>query len=125
MRLLWPNFCIYVFVLLFSFSIFSDRRSLKIENEKENSDRKSQIYRTRVPRVQFINIETYPGWLELPLIRTYFHGPRLFEPLKIYCNSYLIMAFLLFINFKVNDIYDNEKALAHLIKIGTHKKVVP
>ena len=36
MRLLWSNFCIYVFMLLFSFSIFSDRRSLKIENENYN-----------------------------------------------------------------------------------------
>ena len=32
-RILWPNFCIYVFMLLFSFYIFSDRRSPKIENE--------------------------------------------------------------------------------------------
>ena len=29
-----------------------------------------------MPRVQFINIETYPGWLELPLTRTNFHGPK-------------------------------------------------
>ena len=28
MRLLWSNFCIYVFMLLFSFFIFIDRRSL-------------------------------------------------------------------------------------------------
>ena len=31
--LLWSIFCMYVFMLLFAFSIFSDRRSLKIENE--------------------------------------------------------------------------------------------
>ena len=28
-RLLWSDFCIYVFLLLFSLSVFSDRRSLK------------------------------------------------------------------------------------------------
>ena len=33
MRLPWSNFCIKVFILLFSFSIFSDRTSLKTENE--------------------------------------------------------------------------------------------
>ena len=32
------------------------------------------MYRTRVPRVLFINIESYPGWLELPLIGANFHG---------------------------------------------------
>ena len=32
MRFMWSNFCIYVLMLLFSVSIFSDRRSLKIEN---------------------------------------------------------------------------------------------
>ena len=37
MRLLWSNFCIHVFVLLFSCSIFSDRRSLKIENENNGT----------------------------------------------------------------------------------------
>ena len=36
MRYLWSNFCIYVFMLLFSFCIFSDSRSLKIENENNN-----------------------------------------------------------------------------------------
>ena len=35
-------------------------------------DRKSPIYRTRVPRAQFINTETYPSWQELPLIGTNF-----------------------------------------------------
>ena len=37
MRVLWSNFYIYVFMLSFSFSIFSDRRSLKIENENKSS----------------------------------------------------------------------------------------
>ena len=42
-------------------------------------------YRPRVTGDQFINIETYPGWLELPLIGTSFMDPGLFEPLKLYC----------------------------------------
>ena len=37
MRLLWSNFCIYVFTLLSSFSIFNEGGSLKIENENNNS----------------------------------------------------------------------------------------
>ena len=32
MRFMWSDFCINVLMLLFSVSIFSDRRSLKIEN---------------------------------------------------------------------------------------------
>ena len=36
MILLWSNFSIYVLLLLFLFSIFSDQRSLKIENENNN-----------------------------------------------------------------------------------------
>ena len=36
MRLLWSNFCLYVFMLLLSFSVFSDRWSLKIENENNS-----------------------------------------------------------------------------------------
>ena len=43
MRLLLSNFCIYGVVLLFYFSIFSGRRSLKIENE--NNSTKSPRYR--------------------------------------------------------------------------------
>ena len=38
MILLWSNFCIYVFMLLFLFSFFSDRWSLKIENENNNTE---------------------------------------------------------------------------------------
>ena len=37
MGILWSNFCIYLFMLLFSFSVFSDRRLLKIENENNNT----------------------------------------------------------------------------------------
>ena len=78
MRLLLSNVCIYVFILFFSFSIFSDRRSLKIENENnkhKNSDNRSPISRTKVHRVQLMNIETYPAWLELPLTWTSIHSP--------------------------------------------------
>ena len=48
---------------------FSDRWSLKIENEnnKKKTLTADPIYRTRVPRVQFIHVELYPGYLELPL----------------------------------------------------------
>ena len=56
----------------FSFSIFSDQWSLEIENENNT---KSLIYRTRFPEVQ-VFLETNPGWLELPLIQTNFHGPK-------------------------------------------------
>ena len=87
MRILWSNFCIYVFLLLFLFSIFSDWQSLKIEYENkkhENSNCSSLIHGTRVPRVQ-VHVETNPGWLELPLTGTDFHGPTLFEPMKFYC----------------------------------------
>ena len=34
---LWSSFCIYGFMLLFSFSVFSDRRSVKIENKNTRS----------------------------------------------------------------------------------------
>ena len=37
MILLWSNFCIYVFMLLFYFSGFSDQLSLKIENENNST----------------------------------------------------------------------------------------
>ena len=37
LRLLWSYFSIYGFMLLFLFSIFSDWRSLKIENENNST----------------------------------------------------------------------------------------
>ena len=37
MRILWSNFCIYVLMLLFFHFLFSDRRSLKIENENNST----------------------------------------------------------------------------------------
>ena len=87
MGLLWSKFCIYAFKLLFSFSFFSGRRSLKLENENNSTKtlrpQKSRIWNW-VPRVR-VYIQTYPRRLELPLNGTYFHGPSLFEPLKFYC----------------------------------------
>ena len=76
MRLLWSNFCIYVSMLLFSFSIFKDLQSLKIEKENNNTKTVTtevSYIGTQVPRVQVYK-ETNPGWLELPLTRTNVHG---------------------------------------------------
>ena len=75
-------------MLLFSFSIFSDRRSLKIENE--NNKKKTQAAEVSymgLGSLVFRFIHSNPGWLELPLTRTNFHGPNLFEPSKFYCNE--------------------------------------
>ena len=47
MRLLWSNFYIYVLMLLFLFSIFSDLQSLKIENENNSM-------RTLTPEVSYM-----------------------------------------------------------------------
>ena len=74
MKLLWSNFCLYIFMLLFSFSIFSDRQSLKIENEINNI--KTLTAEAPYIGLHFINKETYPGWLELPLTGSNFHGPK-------------------------------------------------
>ena len=51
MRLLWLNFCFYVFMLSFSFSTFSDRRSLKIENENNST-------KTRTAEAPYIGLES-------------------------------------------------------------------
>ena len=72
LSLVWSNFCIYGFMLLFSFSIFSDRGSLKIENE--NNSTKTPIYR---------NMDFYPGWLELTLTGINFHGPKPVRATKV------------------------------------------
>ena len=59
------------FMLLFSLSIFSDRWSVKTENE--NNRRKiltaeaPYTGQKRVQRDQCINLKPYPGWLELSL----------------------------------------------------------
>ena len=47
MRFRWSNFCIYVSMLLFSYSIVSDSWSIKIENAYNNkkiSNRRRPIY---------------------------------------------------------------------------------
>ena len=49
------NFCINVFMLLFSLSIVSDRRSLKIEN-KNNSTK------TLTAEAPYIGLESLAGW---------------------------------------------------------------
>ena len=55
-------------MLIFSFSIFSDRPAVT-KNEINNTKTLTAEaqYMTIVPRIQFIYTETYPGWLELPL----------------------------------------------------------
>ena len=93
MRLLWSNFCFYVFMLLFSFSIFSDRRSLKIEDENNNTKTltaEAPNIRLESLRAQFRNIEpTLAGWNYFWLELGNFHILKLFEPLKFCCISYL------------------------------------
>ena len=67
-------------MLLFSFSIFSDPRSLKIENE--NNDMKTLT--AEAPYIGLESLEfglyilklTLPGELELLLTGTNFHGPK-------------------------------------------------
>ena len=99
LRLLWSNFYFNFFILLSFIFYFSDRWSLKIENENNNTKTLTieipYNYRTRAPRVLFINIETYPGWLELPLTGI-FMVPSLFEQLKFYC----IVIWILFMFIK-------------------------
>ena len=41
---------------------------------------------TMVSKGHFMHTIIHPGWLELPLARTIFMVPSLFEPLKFYCN---------------------------------------
>ena len=55
---------------------FSDRRSLKIENENNRAKTITTEAPYRGPESQEINIETYHGWFELPLTGTNFHGPK-------------------------------------------------
>ena len=52
-------------MLSFSPSVFSYRRSLKIENEKkQKKNRITVTAKTSYIGVQFINVKTYPGlWL--------------------------------------------------------------
>ena len=53
-----------------------------------NSDHRSLIYGKTVPRVQ-VYTETNPGWLQLPLIQTNFHGPK-----TVQATEFLMYAFL-------------------------------
>ena len=72
-------------MLLFSFSIFSDRQSLKIENENNNT-------KTLTPEVSGqVYIETNPGWLELPLARTNFHSPKGVQATEVLLYSILVV----------------------------------
>ena len=93
MRLLWPTFAFLFSCCYISVSIFSDRRSLKIENENNSTktDRRSPIYRTRIPRAPFINTETYPGWLELPLTGTNFYGPEPVPAIEVLMYKYAFL----------------------------------
>ena len=75
---IYETSAIRVFVLLFSFSIFSDRRSLKKENENNSMeilmqkfDHKRLIYGTIGTKKQVLVSRVY--------------APSGFEPLKFYC----------------------------------------
>ena len=72
------NFLHYVFMLFFSFSIFSNRRLLKIENENNNTKTlTTDVSYMGVGSLEFRFIYgTNPGWLELPLTGTNFHGSK-------------------------------------------------
>ena len=71
-------------MLLFSFSIFSDRRSLKIENENKSAKTlTAEVSYTGSLELSFLEI--CPGWLDLPLTGINFHGPKPVRTLKFYC----------------------------------------
>ena len=72
MRLLWSNVCICVFMLLFSFSIFSYWWSLKIENE--NNSRKNLT--TEAPNIGLDSLEFSLYRNTLALTGTHFYGPK-------------------------------------------------
>ena len=59
-------------MLLFHFLFFSDWWSLKIENENNNS--KTLTEEAVYIRLESLEFSLYPGWLELPLTGTNFHG---------------------------------------------------
>ena len=61
--------CFHAVIFIF---YFSDNRNEDISTKTLTT---SHIW-ARVPRAQFINIVTYPGWLELPLTGTNFLGPK-------------------------------------------------
>ena len=75
MRLLWSDFSIYVFLLLFSFSIFSDRWSLKIEIE--NNNMKPLTAEAIDPLESLVYQYRNLSWLaRKPLTGTTFHLPK-------------------------------------------------
>ena len=57
------------------------KKKKKKKKTHENSDCRSLIYGTRVPKVQ-VHMETDPGYLELPSTRTDFHGLSLFRVIE-------------------------------------------
>ena len=75
-------------MLLFSSPIFSDRWSLKIENETNSMKMvTAEASYMGLGSLEFVQvyIETNPGWLELSLTGTNLYGPSLFQPFKFYC----------------------------------------
>ena len=70
-------------MMLFSFSIFSDRRSLKIENENNNT-------KTLTPKVSYKGLDfrfiyklALAGW-NYPWLELIFIVPKVFQLLKFY-----------------------------------------
>ena len=84
---LQSNFNSYVFLLLFSFSIFSDRRSLKIENINNSTKymiaEDSDVGQESIEFSLLIQKHTLAGWNYLWL-GPIFLVPSLFEPLRLY-----------------------------------------
>ena len=73
MRLLLAD----VFMLLFSFCMFSDRRSLKIENYNNKVETlTAEFSYIGLDSLEFYNKETYLGWLEQPVAETNLYGPK-------------------------------------------------
>ena len=68
----------------FFFSIFSDRRSLKIENENNNT---KTLTTEELGSIEFSFIKAYPGWLELPLTVHNFHGPKPVRATEVLLNK--------------------------------------
>ena len=62
-------------MLLYSFFTFSDCWTLKIEHENNMKTLTTKVPHMGVPLVQ-VYIETNPGWQELSLTKTNFHGPK-------------------------------------------------
>ena len=80
---------------------FSDQRSLKIENENNSTKvlTSEAPYKEPESKGHFINTKIYPGWLELSLTGTNFHGTK---PVRA-------TEFLLYLTL-----------LSHFVDIGCH-----